>query len=97
MSFAKSRGKNLSSKYYGQKLLDSAKESTTDGIATSKRAIQKTAEATVDLIGNKIADKITSVLKKSSTRSENNEASDESKTPKERYISPEKKDKLLII
>ena len=91
MSFAKSRGKNLCSKYYGQKLLDSAKESTTDGITTSKRAIQKTAEATVDLIGNKIADKITSVLKKSSTRSENNEASDESKTPKERYISPEKK------
>ena len=31
----------------------------------SKRAIQKTAEATGDLIGNKIADKITSVSKKS--------------------------------
>ena len=32
----------------------------------SKRAIQTTAEATGDLIGSKIADKITSVLKKSS-------------------------------
>ena len=31
----------------------------------SKRAIQKTAEATGDLIGNKIADKITSVSEKS--------------------------------
>ena len=31
---------------------------------TSKRAIQKTAEATGDLIGNKIADKITSASKR---------------------------------
>ena len=30
----------------------------------SKRTIQKTAEATGDLIGNKIADKITSVSKR---------------------------------
>ena len=37
----------------------------TDAIKTaSKRAIQKTAEATGDLIGNKIADKMTSVSKK---------------------------------
>ena len=36
-----------------------------DAIKTaSKRAIQKTAEATGDLIGNKIADIITSVSKK---------------------------------
>ena len=46
---------------YSQKLLDTAKKFTTDAIKTaSKRAIQKTAEATADLIGNKIADKITS-------------------------------------
>ena len=64
LSFAKNMGKSLSSKY-DQKLLDSAKKSTTDAIKTaSKRAIQKTAEATGDLIGNKIADKITSVSKK---------------------------------
>ena len=56
--------KNLSSEY-GQKLLDSAKKSTTDAIKTApKRAIQKTAEAAGDLIGNRIADKITSVSKK---------------------------------
>ena len=65
MSFAKNTGKNLSNKY-GQKLIDSAKKSKTDAITTvSKRAIQKTAEATGDVIGNKIAYKITSVSKKS--------------------------------
>ena len=54
-------GKSLSYKY-DQKLLDSAKKSTTDAIKTaSKRAIQKTAETTGDLFGNKIADTITSV------------------------------------
>ena len=63
--FAKNMGKNLSNKY-GQKFLDSAKKSTTDVIKTvSKRSIQKTAQATGDLIGNEIADKITSVSKKS--------------------------------
>ena len=61
LSFAKIMGKSLSNKY-GQKLLNSAKKSTKDATkAASKRAIQKTAVATDDLIGNKIADKITSV------------------------------------
>ena len=61
--FAKNMSKYLSNKY-SQKLLDSAKKSTTDAIETvSKRAIQKTTD---DLIGNKIAHKITSVSKKSS-------------------------------
>ena len=56
LSFAKNIGKNLSNKN-SQKIIDTAKKSTTDAIKTaSKRAIQKTAEATDDLIGNKIAD-----------------------------------------
>ena len=60
----KTQVKNLSNKY-GQKLLDTAKKSTTDATKTaSKRATQKTAEATDHLIGNKITDKITSVSKK---------------------------------
>ena len=64
LSFAKNMGKSLNNKC-GQKILDSAKKSTADAIKiTSKRAIQKTAEAIGDLIGNKIADKITIVLKK---------------------------------
>ena len=63
LSFAKNIGKNLSNKYV-QKLLESAERSTVDVIKTaSKRAIQKTAEAAGDLIGNKIADRITSVSK----------------------------------
>ena len=71
--FAKNMGKNLSNKY-GQKLLDNAKESTADPIkAASKRAIQKTAEVTDDLIGKKIAEKITSVSKISTKALQNNE------------------------
>ena len=91
LSFAKNTGKNLSNKY-GQKLLDSAKKSTTDAIKTaSKRAIQKTAKATGDLIGNKIADKITSASKKSAKELQNNETKVDVQraTPKKRYISPE--------
>ena len=61
LSFAKNMGKSVSNKY-GQKLLDSTKKYTTDTIKTaSKRVIQKTAEATGELIGNKIADKTTSM------------------------------------
>ena len=61
LSFAKNISKNLSNKY-SEKLIDTAKISTTNVIKTaSKRAIQKIAEATCDLIGNEIADKITSI------------------------------------
>ena len=61
----KNMGTQLSRKY-GQKPLDSANKSATDAIKNaSKRTIQKTAEATGDLTDKKIADKITSVSKKS--------------------------------
>ena len=99
LSFAKNIGKSLSNKY-GQKLLDSAKKSTTDVIKnTSKRAIQKTAEATGDLIGNKIADKITSVSKKKPTKElpndETKEEDVEIATSKKRYISPEERKQII--
>ena len=59
----KNISKNLSSKY-SQKLLDHSKQSATYALkTTSKRAIQKLPEATGDLIGNKIADRITKVSK----------------------------------
>ena len=93
LSFAKNMGKSLSNKY-GQKLLDSAKKSTTDAIKTaSKRAIQKTAEATGDLIGNKIADKITSVSKKSPTElhSKNDIVNNEIESPKKKIHITRKK------
>ena len=61
LSFAKNMSRSLSNKY-GQKLIDSAKKIYNRCIKiASKRAIQKTAEASGDLIGNKILDKITSV------------------------------------
>ena len=91
-------GKNLSNKY-GQKLLYSAKKSTTDAIkTTSKRVIQKTAEATVDLIGNKIADKITIVSKKRSTKELPNDVTEvdvERATPKKRYIYSEERQQII--
>ena len=78
---------------YGQKLIDSAKKSTTDAMKTaSKRAIQETAKATGDLIGNKIADKVTSVSKKKSNNNNNNNNEDvEIAANKKRYISPEER------
>ena len=88
MSFARSM-----SKKYGKKLVDTAKKSTADAIKTaSKRAIQETAEATGDLIGNKIEDKITSVSKK---KSNNNNNDVELATPKKRYISPEERQQII--
>ena len=91
LSFAKSMGKNLSNKY-GKKLLDSAKKPTTDAKKTaSKRAIQKTAEATGDLIGSKIADKVTSVSKKPNNNNNNNNEDTDITTHKKRYISPEER------
>ena len=92
LSFAKTMGKSLSNKH-GQKFLDSAKRSTTDAIKTvSERGIQKMAEAIGDLIGNKTADKITNVLKKSNN---NNNEDVEIATHKKRYISPEERQQII--
>ena len=96
LSFAKSIEKNVSNKY-SQKLIDSAKKYTADAIkTTSKRAIQKTAEAFGDLIGNKIADKSANASNESSKdlhstelHSEKEEANNE--IQKKRYIFPEKR------
>ena len=98
LSFAKNMGKTLSNKY-GQKLLDSAKKSMTDAIKTAaKRAIQKAAEATGDLTGHKIADKITSVSKKYNNNNNNNDDDYdgvELTTHKKRDISPEERQQII--
>ena len=98
LSFAKNIGKRLSNKY-GQKLIDSAKKSTTDAIKTAlKRAIQKTDEATANLIGNKIADKITSPPKEKTVMElhNNDETEDvEIDTLKKRYISPDERKQII--
>ena len=63
-----------------------------DAIKTpSKRAIQKISEATGDLTGNKIADKITNSSKKYLSRSQNDDANSEIKEPKKKiHISRRK-------
>ena len=86
---------SLSNKY-DQKLFDSAKISTMDAIKTaSKRAIQKTAETTGDLICNKIADKITSVSKKLFSRKLTH-SDHEIEAPKKGTHLQKKGDKLLM-
>ena len=109
LSFTKNMGthankvaKNLSNKH-GQKLLDTAKKFSTDAIKTaSKRAIEKTAEVSGDLIANKIADKTASVStelhsKKSSEelQKDETEADVERATTKKRYISPEERQQII--
>ena len=90
MSFARSM-----SDIYGKKLVDTAKKSATDAIKTaSKRAIQKTAEATGVLVGNKIADKKTSVSKKPTKKLRAIDKDDELTTHK-RYISPEERQQII--
>ena len=77
------------------------KKSKTDAIKTaSKREIQKPAEATGDLFGNKIADKITSTSKKSNKELHNNDEREEDveiTTHKKRYIYHQKKDSKLLM
>ena len=55
----------------------------------SKRVVQKTAEATEDLIGNKIADKITSIGKPKEKEKE------KTKEIEEIYIPPEKRQQII--
>ena len=93
LSFAKNIDRNLSNKY-GQKLVNTAKKSATDALKiASKRAIQKTAEASGDLVGNFTADKITSISKTPASEPNSNAVSNE--ISKERYISPQERQKII--
>ena len=107
LSFAKNMSKNigkniikkLSSKYSPgmlvmcQKLLDHPKKSATDTLKiSSKRFIQKIAEATGDLIGNKITIRISKVSKNLQQNSSETVTYElDKEITKERYISPEKR------
>ena len=100
LSFARNLGthatkvaKNLNNKY-GQKFADSAKNSATDTLKIAgKRAIQKTAEASGDLVGNFISDMIISISKKSTSEPHSNVVINE--ISKERYISPQERQKIM--
>ena len=62
-NFGKYKSKIVSRKS-SQKLLDHAKQSATDAVkTTSNKVIQKKADDTGHLIGNKISDRITKIKK----------------------------------
>ena len=93
--------KNVSGRY-SHKLLDPVRQSATEALKTaSKIAIQKTAEATGVLSGNKIANKITKVSRSSPQNTlETVELQTENigfvwEKPEERYISPEKRQQII--
>ena len=72
---------------YGKKLMDTATKTGIDAAKTSKRVVQKTAEATRGLIENKIADKIASIGKSKEKENINK--------PEEIYILPEKREQII--
>ena len=72
---------------YGKKLMDTTKTGIDDTKTVSKQAVQKTAEATGDLIGNKIADKTTSIGK--------SKEKEKAEKAKEIYIPPEKRQQII--
>ena len=84
----KNISENLRSKC-SQKLLNHAKQFASDALKTaSKRAIQKTWETTGDLVGCKIADRITKISKPSPQNNSEKVTNEHDKEiPKERYIS----------
>ena len=104
LSFAKNMGKNivknisknLSGKY-SQKLLHHAKKSGTHALTTSsKRVIQKIAEATGNLIGTKIANRITKVLRNSQQNNSETVTNEHDKEiSKEKYVSPEETKEII--
>ena len=71
-----------------KKLMDIATKTGIDATKTaSERVVQKTAEATGDLIRNKIANKITSLGKTKDKEKENER--------QEIYIPPEKRQQII--
>ena len=84
MSFAR----NLSDKY-SKSLMDKGIDvSKTFAKTAGKKVLKETVKATGDLIGYKIADKVTSASKKSLDEVNN-------EIPKERYISPKDRQKII--
>ena len=80
--------KNFGNKY-GKKLMDNATKTGMDAAKIAfKRVAQKTAEATGGLIGNKIADNITSIGKPK-------EKPKTKEKPEEIHIPPEKRQQII--
>ena len=94
MNTAIKTGTNFNSKY-GKKLTDTSIITAKDfATIPGKKIVHKSAEATGDLIGNKIADKITSASKKPHNEEiQSHEVNN--KIPKERYVSPKERQKII--
>ena len=89
MNTAIKTGTNFNSKYR-KKLTDTAIKTGKDfAMIAGKKIVHKSAEATGDLIGNKIPDKITAKPSKNSHDEVINGI------PKERYISPKERQKII--
>ena len=84
MSFAR----NFSDKYSKSLMDKGINVSKKFAKTTGKRILKRSAEATGDLVGNKIADKITSASKKSHDEVNN-------EIPKEKYIYPKERQKII--
>ena len=83
LSFARKCGDK-----YRTKLMDTATKTGIDaGKTASKRVFQKSGEATGDLIGNKIADKLTLIGK--------SKEKDKISKAEEIYIPPEKSQQII--
>ena len=88
-------GKSLSNNY-GQKLLDSAKKIYNRCHKNSIEKSNSKNSRSIDLIGNKIADKIASVSKKPFNNNNNNNNEDVEITDnKKKYISPEERQQII--
>ena len=93
MNTAIKTGTNFNSKYV-KKLTDTAIKTGKDfATIAGKKIVHKSAEATGDLIGNKIADKITSMSKPRSNK-EKDETNIMEET-QEIYIPPEKRKQII--
>ena len=81
---------------YSQKLPEHGKQSAADAIKTiSKKVIQEITEATVDSIGNKIANKIRTNLPLYNSETFLQAEEKSIGIPMERYISPVKKQQII--
>ena len=80
---------NVGTSKYSKKIIDTTKQQRSEfAKIAGKKIVQRSAEATGDLIGNKIADKVTSVGKSKNKENETNE--------EEEIIIPSEKRQQII-
>ena len=95
MNTAIKTGTNFNSKY-GKKLTDTAIETGKDfATIAGKKIVHKSAETTGDLIGKKIADKITAKPSKKLQNDKILSKEVNNEIPKERYIPPKERRKVI--